>query len=152
MYYYKTTLRLNGSTVNEVVKIVSAPELLVLQYVHGSDAITRVKYVKQAKVRMMEEKQRLKALYDNALVKREQSIDSIFGALGVLPDRLPEHLLEQFGLFGDSEIDEEDIVSIARQKSKDPSIRMNQPKNQVEFDREATVFSAVEVDVADLMG
>ena len=151
MYYYKATVRLNGNTMNEVVKILSAPELLVLQFVHGGDAITNVRYIKQAKVRMMDEKQRLQSLYDNALLKREQSIDNIFGALGVLPDRLPEHLMERYGLFDDSEINEEDIMNVARQKSKDPSVRMNQPKDQVEFDREETVFSEAEVDVADLM-
>ena len=151
MYYYKTTIRLNGNTMNEVVKIVSAPELLVLQFVHGGDAVVNAKEIKQVRVSPMKEKDRLKALYDNALIKRKQSIDNIFGALGVLPDRLPEHLMERYGLFDDSEINEEDIMNVARQKSKDPSVRMNQPKDQVEFDREETVFSEAEVDVADLM-
>ena len=152
MYYYKTTIRLNGNTMNEVVKIVSAPELLVLQFVHGGDAVVNAKEIKQVRVSPMKEKDRLKALYDNALIKRKQSIDSIFGALGVLPDRLPDHLLERFDIYDDSEIDESDIVNVARQKSKDPSIRMNEPKNQVELDREQTVLSDDEVNVADIMG
>lgn len=152
MYYYKTTIRLNGNTMNEVVKIVSAPELLVLQFVHGGDAVVNAKEIKQVRVSPMEEKDRLKALYDNALIKRKQSIDNIFGALGVLPDRLPDHLLERFDIYDDSEIDESDIVNVARQKSKDPSIRMNEPKNQVELDREQTVLSDDEVNVADIMG
>jgi len=152
MYYYKTTIRLNGNTMNEVVKIVSAPELLVLQFVHGGDAVVNAKEIKQVRVSPMKEKDRLKALYDNALIKRKQSIDNIFGALGVLPDRLPDHLLERFDIYDDSEIDESDIVNVARQKSKDPSIRMNEPKNQVELDREQTVLSDDEVNVADIMG
>ena len=152
MYYYKTTIRLGGNTMNEVVKIVSAPEFLVLQFVHGGDALLNVSEVKQARINMMEEKQRLQACYDNALGKRKQSIDNIFGALGVLPDRLPQQTMERFGLYADSEIDETDIVEVARQKSKDPSVRMNDPKNQVEYDRQNNIVSDQEVNVADLMG
>ena len=46
MYYYKVTLRLGGNTMNEVQKIVSAPEFLVLRFVHGPDALTDVTEIK----------------------------------------------------------------------------------------------------------
>lgn len=150
MYYYKATVRLNGNTMNEVVKRMSAPELLVLQYVHGTDAIVNVEEIGQQKTRSIEEKQRLKGLYEQALVKREQSIDRIFGALGTLPDRLPEELLERFQIW-DDDVDEDDILAVARKNSKNKSDNINQPKNQIEADRKANVLPAEDVNVADLL-
>ena len=87
MHFYKTILRLDGSTMNEVVKIVSAPELLVLQFIHGGDACTRVEEVKNVKIDMLDEKQRLKVTYESALARREQSIDREW--CGILPGRRP---------------------------------------------------------------
>lgn len=98
MHYYKTTLRLNGNLLNEVVKTVSAPEFLILQIIHGDDALVNVKEIGNEKISLVQEKQRLKDLYEMGLIKRDQSIDQIFGALGTIPDRLPSHLLEAFNI------------------------------------------------------
>jgi hypothetical protein len=105
MYYYHIKLRLGGSTTNQIEKTVSAPEFLVLQFIHGEDAITDVRELRKDKVSQREEKERLRGLYENALVKSEQSINSIFGALGSLPERLPYELLEKFDI-GEEEISE----------------------------------------------
>ncbi len=98
MHIYKIKLRLGGSTSHEIMKTVTAPELLVMQFIHGDDSVLDVKEIKNLKIKNNLEKQRLRQHYDMALIKSEQSIDTIFGPMGVLPERLPDDLIERFGL------------------------------------------------------
>ena len=151
MYHYKITLRLGGSPMNEVVKTVTAPELLVLQFVHGTDAIADVEELKNEKINYVQEKSRLKRLYDMSLTKRDQSIDNIFGALGTVPDRIPPELLERYNIEGDIPmITDGDILALAGKKTrfKDKPASVKTPK---EIEREQKVTPASEVNLADLM-
>lgn len=166
MHYYKTTLRLSGSTMNEVVKTVSAPELLILQYIHGPDACTRVEEIKNEKVNLFGEKDRLKRLYNSALARQEQSIDNIFGALGTLPERLQPELLERFDIYDDplAEYDRDEEVKILEKTAKKIlektakshhttiSDAPDMVTTQFEADNLNRIAPIEDVNVADLMG
>lgn len=148
MQYYHAKIRLAGSTMNEVQKTLSAPEILVLQYIHGVDAVVNVKFHEERRVNLREEKERLKGLYDQALVKREQSIDSIFGPLGSVPEQLPSDLFERFGM-----VDEDDVISVAKNVTKmDKRANHSQTMTQNEQDRMDRVIPAEQVALEDLAG
>ena len=142
MHYYKAKVRLNGSVNNEVWKVISAPELLILQFIHGNDAVSNVEEVKNNKIDLFREKNRLKDFYNKALMKKEQTIDNIFGALGTLPERLPEDQLRRHNIFGEplAEFDPKRMQN----KSKDLD-------NQREVENLNKASSADEVNLADLM-
>lgn len=146
MQYYSAKLRLAGSTMNEVRDVWSAPEILILQYIHGVDAILEVKKVKEEKVNLREYKQELKAKYDQALVKREQSIDKIFGALGQLPTVLPDDLLERHDI-----VDEDDVISVAKSVTRAEKREPREPQTQVEANRVDTLVPQNEIDMNDIM-
>ena len=150
MQYYSTKIRLGGLTTNEVQKVISAPELLVVQYSHGVDAVVDVKKSKYQKVSSSVEKDRLKGLYDSGLKKREQSIDTIFGPLGTVPEVLPDELLKRFDI-----VDEDDVLAVARSvtdKTKKQDRSQHKPKDQVEADRLESLVSTDEVSLDDLAG
>lgn len=148
MQYYTAKVRLAGSTMNEVQKILSAPEILVLQYIHGVDAIVSVKYFEERRTNLREEKERLKGLYDQALIKREQSIDTIFGPLGSVPEQLPSDLVERFGM-----VDESDVISVAKSvTAADKRANHSQTMTQNEQDRMDRIIPAEEVSMEDLAG
>jgi hypothetical protein len=149
MQYYKATIRLDGSTMNEVVKILSAPEVLILQYIHGSDALVKMAKSKNEKVNLNEEKERLRVLYDQALNRRKQSIDSIFGPLGQVPEVLSDSILEQNDI-----IDEDDIIAVAKSVTKHSKSdkTMREPRTQEEADRLSTVITADEVSLEEMAG
>lgn len=139
MYYYKTTLSLSGNVQNQVLKTVSAPEFLVLQYIHGDDAPFNVVEIHNIKISMIEEKERLRNLYDGALKKSEQSVSSIFGALGTLPERLPVEVLERY------KIDQKPMDMI------DPDNVKTGARNEKQLANEQKIISADEVGVASLL-
>jgi hypothetical protein len=148
MHYYNAKVRLAGSTMNEVQKIFSAPEILVLQYIHGVDAIVNVSFHRKEQVNLREEKSRLKGLYDQALVKRDQSIDTIFGPLGSVPEQLPSDLVERFGM-----VDEDDVLSVAKAVTQaDKRANHSQTLTQNEQDRMDNTIPAEEVSLNDLAG
>lgn len=148
MQYYKAKIRLAGSTMNEVQKVISAPELLVLQYIHGVDAIVNVKHIETKIISLREEKERLKGLYDQALIKREQSIDTIFGPLGSVPERLPEDLVERFGM-----VDEADVISVAKSVTQmDKRANHAQTMTQNQQERADRLVPEDEVALEDLAG
>jgi hypothetical protein len=148
MQYYKCKVRLSGSPLNEVQKVLSAPEILVMQYIHGVDSIVDVKLIDEKQVNLREEKERLKGLYDQALVKREQSIDTIFGPLGSVPERLPSDLVERFGM-----VDEDDVISVAKSVTKsDKKHNHSQTMTQNEQDRVDRLIPEDEVNLKDLAG
>ncbi len=142
MHYYKTKLRLSGSTLNEVWKVVSAPELLLLQFIHGQDATIEVKEIKNERIDLYAEKTRLKDLYNKSLIKREQTVDNIFGALAGLPERLPEEHLRKFNIRNEPlAIFDKDRIAKVEQGQKD----------QEQLDNLNRVQSSEEVNLADLM-
>jgi hypothetical protein len=148
MQYYKLTVRLGGSPLNEVEKVFSAPEVLISQYIHGPDAIVRVSYAYERTINLREEKDRLKSRYDQALVKSEQSIDSIFGPLGSVPEQLPLDLIERYDI-----VDEDDIISVAKNVTRmDKRENHSQTMSQAETDRNDRIIPAEEVSLDDLAG
>lgn len=148
MHYYNAKIRLAGSTMNEVQKIFSAPEILVLQYIHGVDAVVNVSFHRQEQINLREEKSRLKGLYDQALVKRDQSIDTIFGPLGSVPEQLPSDLVERFGM-----VDEDDVLAVAKSVTQaDKRANHSQTLTQNEQDRMDRIIPAEEVSLNDLAG
>ena len=148
MQYYSAKIRLAGSTMNEVQKTLSAPEILVLQYIHGVDAVVNVKFHKEERINLREEKERLKGLYDQALIKRDQSIDTIFGPLGAVPERLPEDLVERFGM-----VDEDDVIDVVKNITQaDKRSNHSQNMTQNEQERIDRVIPAEDVALDDLAG
>lgn len=147
MQYYKATVRLSGSTMNEVVKDkLSAPEILILQFIHGIDAITKVEQVGSEDINIRKEKDRLKGLYDMALKKREQSIDSIFGPLGQVPTSLPQEQMELFGL-----VDEDDVIAVAKSATRtDKSGRS--PETTVQANNVDRIVPQEQVSLSDIAG
>lgn len=143
MQYYSAKLRLAGSTMNEVRDVWSAPEILILQFIHGVDAITELKQVREEKANLREFKDMLKAKYDQALVKREQSIDRIFGALGQLPTVLPDDLLERHDI-----VDEDDVVAVAKQITRKDK---HEVLTQTEANRIDSFVPQNEIDMNEIM-
>lgn len=148
MQFYSAKVRLSGNTMNEVRDVFSAPQILIMQYMHGVDAITDIKPERVEKLNMREYKDTLRAMYDPALVKREQSVDKIFGALGQLPTKLPDDLLEMNGI-----IDEDDVIAVAKAATKsDKNAQSNhQPQTQVEADRLDTLVPQNKINMDDIM-
>lgn len=134
--------------MNEVRDVYSAPQILIMQYIHGVDAITEVKPVRSDAINMREYKEQLKAMYDSALVKRDQSIDKIFGALGQLPVRLPDDLLEKFDI-----VDEDDVIAVAKSVTRsDKNAQLpHNSATQVEQDRLDKIVPPSEIDMSKLM-
>lgn len=131
--------------MNEVRDVYSAPEILILQYIHGVDSITEIKPVKKESTDMRKYKDFLKGLYDQALVKRDQSIDKIFGALGQLPTVLPDHILEENDI-----VDEDDIIAVAKSATKAEK-KSNLAKTALEQRNIDTIVPEQEVDFDDIM-
>lgn len=153
MQYYDAKIRLAGSTMNEVRKTVTAPELLVMQFLHGTDAITDLVPAKKEQLNLTKEKDRLREVYDSALKKREQSIDGIFGALGVIPTDLPAEMLEHYGIF--AECDSDDIVDVARtatKKAKQSTTGRHEPRTQLEAERQERITPPEQVNLHQLVG
>lgn len=148
MQYYSAKVRLGGLTTSEVQKVLSAPEVLILQFIHGIDGVVDVKPCKKGEISLRDEKDRLKGIYDQGLVKRDQSVDTIFGPLGSVPSVLPDDLLERYNI-----VDEDDVLAVAKNvtklsKTADKGGRI--PQNLTEQDRVDTVISNDEVSLSDL--
>jgi hypothetical protein len=144
MQYYALKLRLSGSPMNEVRDVFSAPEVLIMQYIHGVDAISDIKVVKDERiVNMRDFKDSMKAKYDQSLTRRNQSIDKIFGALGQLPTTLPDDLLEMHDL-----IDEDDVVAVAKNVTKQAKRSV---RTDIEQRRLDLVVPSQEVDIGKVM-
>lgn len=152
MQYYRAKIRLSGSTMNEVEKILSAPEVLVMQFIHGMDAVIHVTPHEKKAINTREEKDRMKGLYDKALVKRDQSIDTIFGPLGSVPEKLPEDMLERFDIYDDDETDILDIAKTTtrRDKRSGNSGQRHQPKNLTEANNLDRIIPSDQVSLSQL--
>lgn len=149
MQYYKVKIRLGGEISNEVWKIVSAPEFLILQFIHGADALVNAENVKKESIDLGDERERLKTLYDSALSRNGQSVSTLFGPLAALPLELPLETLQRQGL--DNEDDLVGKIQSDRQKTMSQNGNKNLPQTQVEEDRMKRVKSAQEVSLDELM-
>lgn len=157
MQYYKTTVRLSGSTMNEVVKVVSAPEFLILQYIHGLDALVRVECIKKEKTNMAELRDELKGKYDRPLARNEQSVDKIFGPLGSLPLEIPEEMAQSMNIL--QVHDEGDtVLEAAKKATKNTNIEKknkgqsnNLPRTKQEKENLEKITPAEEISADDLL-
>lgn len=150
MQYYKAKLRLSGNTMNEVREVWSAPEILILQYLHGVEALSEVVPVRNEKVNLRDFKNNLKAKYDPALVKREQSIDNIFGPLGTVPEKLPDDLMDHYDI-----VDEDDVISVAKsvtRHEKKNDTRMYVPETTDQALNLDRVVPETEISMDEIMG
>lgn len=145
MQFYSAKLRLSGSPLNEVRDVYSAPEILLMQFLHGKDAVTEVKPVKTESMNLREYKEVLKAKYNPSLIRKEQSIDKIFGALAQLPVVLPDDLLERFDI-----IDEDDVIAVAKSVTKSNKDYDSKISNK-EALRLDTLVPDSHVDMNDIM-
>ena len=91
MDYYSARIRLNGSVLNEVRKErLSAPEVVVMQYLHGVDSVLDVVKVDAKPIEHMAERERLIQEYERALRRQQISFIQIFGPSHVdLPVSVP---------------------------------------------------------------
>ena len=82
MQYYSAKIRLAGSMMNEVRRDgISAPEIMLLKRIHGSDALVDVEYDKKGQIVHADERQRLFTQYPtavNAEAKRHL-VEELFG-------------------------------------------------------------------------
>lgn len=140
MHYYNVTIRLSGNTQSEIRKTVSAPELLLLEFIHGEGACVNAEEIKNVKINMLKEKNRLRELYDMGLARLNQSVDNIFGALGKLPERLPQELLERYNIYSDA------------LRAEDTGEAHRVAKTEYEQKNEEKIISADEVNLNELVG
>lgn len=90
MNLYTCKVRLNGSVTNEVPKIgVTAPELVLLQHIHGADAVSNVEHHSQVQRDEEEERERLVSTYGTS-AKGIQRVENVLGmSHQPLPTKVP---------------------------------------------------------------
>lgn len=80
MRMYDCTVRLNGDTSSEVFKQgVTAPEIVVLRHIHGSDAVVRIIPKNRATASHAAERERLMHLYEGGKENKVGMIVQLFG-------------------------------------------------------------------------
>lgn len=96
MRLYSCKVRLSGSLYNEVPKYdVTAPEVTILQTLHGGDAVTDLRETGKNKTGQADERARLIEIYGGGLVAAQlaktpdAAFASIFGIGARLPDEIP---------------------------------------------------------------
>lgn len=90
MEYAQVTVRLAGSLLNTVTKEVSAPEIVILKSLHGSDSIVDIKKSKTDATPGSSDRPRLELVYG------EDKVEKVFpGALNKLPATLAEVGVEE---------------------------------------------------------
>lgn len=104
MQWFKIKIRPGADVMTEVYKDVTAAEFIVLQFIHGDEAIVGCEFIKEEKYfDLDEERERLKGRYDIALGKQEgRSVDVLFGFGNPVPERLPKNMAMRFGMDEDT--------------------------------------------------
>lgn len=90
MEFCSVSVRLGGRPDHVVAnKVVSVPEIKLLQYIHGEDAVTDIIPTENRNVTSADERERLKQAYEPAQVEEQRNIVArVFGPMGPLPQRL----------------------------------------------------------------
>lgn len=133
MYKYKAKIRIGGSVLNEVVKSnLSAPEVIILRHLHGSDAVLELEEIGQSRADRTSHHELRKELAEkyvyrgNNDARTKFSLEKLFGPENVpLPARLEE--------FAQAEKEEAGVIT--RRQGRQPK---RGAKNEV-----------LETDVAD---
>lgn len=93
MDLYKGKIRLSGDMRNEVRKYgLTAPEVILLQRIHGSDAVSELEKVGSRSVNHQNERQRLYIDYPTAINQdaKKHYVEELFGPNHVdLPTSVP---------------------------------------------------------------
>lgn len=97
MRLYSCKVRLSGSVMNEVPKVMPTPEILVMLYLHGNDSVIDIALHSETSKTQAELREYLKMEYDQYLGREKggrnpTSIDQMFGAYNKLPDKLPDEI------------------------------------------------------------
>lgn len=152
MQFYKAKLKINGSPFNEVRGIYSVPELIILWMLHGNGSISDIERTGASE--SLKEKGRrnyLKNRYDSSLVKKELSVDKIFGPLGNLPDEFPQEFCEGNNYIDrDIPVDAEDTIEAVKkvtQKDKKRYKKNYEAKTKEEQENLEKEVSPEEVDL-----
>jgi hypothetical protein len=90
MLTFNAKVRLSGSTQNEVRKFgLTAPEVILLQRIHGEDAVLEIERAGDVVREDYDERQRLNAVYGESKDNRK-TIQELFGAeFAPLPKTIP---------------------------------------------------------------
>lgn len=90
MEFCTVSVLLGGSPAHVVTgKIVSVPEIRLLQTIHGEDAVTDIVPHENRATTSDAERERLKLAYEPSQVEEQRNIVSrVFGPMGPLPQRL----------------------------------------------------------------
>ena len=84
MQTYSALIRLSGSRDNEVRQSgLTAPEMHMLEYIHGPDSVGDVQPLGEIECDMTEERQRLVLVY--GLDEDTPRVHKVFGVAGALP-------------------------------------------------------------------
>ena len=150
---YKCKVLLKGNLLNQVPKILTAPETLVMRWLHGGDAIIDLAeygdYGKDVlKVQNWsnnDERERLKTLYDPYLKaerggRNPTSIDQMFGMFNALPEKLNE-VEHAEDVDDDEDLAREEIAASARRQAEKATNRINKPRPK----QDAKTVSPVEL-------
>jgi len=124
MRAFSCVIYLNGEIKNQVRKVLTAPEIYIMRWLHGNDAVNEIalwgdyaKYKGVDRWPESEERERLKTEYDEYLMRdrgarKPTSIDAMFGTFNRLPDTLPDFDDDEF------EDDEQARDSVAAKAKK----------------------------------
>lgn len=123
MRAYSCKVLLAGNLLNQVPKILTAPEIQIMRWLHGGDAVIDISlysedYAEFKGVRrwtQQDERDRLQAEYDQYLKaerngRNPTSVDQMFGMFNALPEALPEGLLDE-ELDDDEYLAREEIIA-----------------------------------------
>ncbi len=148
MHMFNATVRLMGAIGNEVVKYgLTVPEIIVLQHLHGMDAITKLEHQGEADIDDIDERERLTIEYNDGLAnlgdELKTSIAKIFGGdYNALPDKLRGFK----GPFGERDGELEDFQEPPFEEMEDVGIT---PMEKARQRRAAAGKRALEKRLAD---
>jgi hypothetical protein len=121
MRAYSCTVYLNGEIKNQVPKVMTAPEIYIMRWLHGADAVVNIEpfgeyaeYRKEERWTNRQERERLQTEYDEYLSRERGgrqpiTVDDMFGRMQRLPVAL-----EEFEDDDDYEDDEQARRAVAR--------------------------------------
>jgi len=129
MQNYNATVRLDGNILHEVPKQnITAPEIIILRYTHGDDAVVHIKKVsgkgKNNKLNQKQEIERLKMIYG------DKKFTDVYGGgyINKLPETLDDYTEPEIDVNEVDDIDKKDLDKISNksesEKNKDELKKM----------------------------